>query len=25
VWTKTADEVLDNLTSYLHLINDSSH
>jgi transposase/AraC-like DNA-binding protein len=25
VWTKTADEVLDNLTSYLHLINDSRH
>jgi transposase len=25
VWTKTADEVLDNLASYLHLINDSGH
>jgi len=25
VWTKTADEILDNLASYLHLINDSGH
>jgi transposase len=25
VWTKTADEILDNLTRYLHLISDSGH
>jgi len=25
VWTKTADEILDNLASYLHLISDSGH
>jgi transposase len=25
VWTKTADEILDNLASYLHLINNSGH
>jgi transposase len=25
VWTKTADEILDNLARYLHLINDSGH
>jgi transposase len=25
VWTKTADEILDNLASYLHLITDSGH
>jgi hypothetical protein len=25
VWTKTADEILDNLTRYLHLINNSAH
>jgi transposase len=25
VWAKTADEILDNLASYLHLINDSGH
>jgi transposase len=25
VWTKTADEILDNLTRYLHLINNSGH
>jgi transposase len=25
VWTKTADEILDNLASYLHRINNSGH
>jgi hypothetical protein len=25
VWTKTADEILDNLARYLHLINNSGH
>jgi hypothetical protein len=25
VWTKTADEILHNLTRYLHLINNSGH
>jgi hypothetical protein len=25
VWTKTADELLDNLARYLHLINNSRH
>jgi len=25
VWTKTADEILDNLTRYLRLINNSGH
>ena len=25
VWTKTADQILDNLARYLHLINDSRH
>jgi hypothetical protein len=25
VWTKTAGEILDNLTRYLHLINNSGH
>jgi len=25
VWTKTADQILDNLASYLHLISDSGH
>jgi hypothetical protein len=25
VWTKTADEILDNLASYLHLISNSGH
>jgi hypothetical protein len=25
VWTKTADEILENLAGYLHLINNSGH
>jgi hypothetical protein len=25
VWTKTADEILDSLAGYLHLINNSGH